>query len=107
MSTESDSDLIGDLLTELAVEQARVEELTSDLIVTRELLSETLTRLVALTKRCTDQTNQIRQLMGLAKSSTEWHPPIRLEEQPNVDIPDSMVRTHEIRWRAFEDDERG
>jgi hypothetical protein len=90
--------LTADLLIALDRERALTMDLTTDLDAVCALLSEALTLIQRQTIRVKDQAEQIRQLMGLLKYGDGWHPPIRLVDVQDVEIPEGMVRMSEIRW---------
>lgn len=90
--------LIADLLEELDEQRQLTGELTIDLDAVRLLLSEALALIQRQTTRIARQSDQIRQLMGLVQSGSGWHPPIRLVDVEDIQIPEGMVRVSEIRW---------
>lgn len=90
--------LIADLIEELDEQRDLTTEVTIDLDAVRMLLSETLALVQRQTIRIARQADQIRRLMGLIETGEGWHPPIKLVDVEDVEIPPQMTRASEIRW---------
>jgi hypothetical protein len=101
MSSISDALLIQDLVEENERLRQGCLSLWRSLFGVRELLSVSLERLSQLTRRCEDQSDQIRRLLGRHDDHARqvvimpWYP--TMEEAASC-RQEGMVRADDIRW---------
>jgi hypothetical protein len=103
MTRPADALLIEDLVTENESLRRDIISVYTDLQTVREVLSISLEHVHALTRRCEDQTDQIKRLMGLHEDTGRmrrvvvdpWYP---TPEQAAAAVVPGMVKGDEIRW---------